>query len=104
MQLPDVTINGSEHEGWPGIANMGFAGVDGETLIMALDDLAVSTGSACNSESVEPSYVLQALKVPREVAHASLRFSIGRFTTEAEVEHAGSRVVEVVGRLRGLTG
>jgi len=101
LQLPDVTLNGSENAGWPGIANLGFGGVDGETLMLALDDLALSTGSACNSESVEPSYVLAALKVPRAIAHASLRFSLGRFTTEAEVEHAGARVVEVVERLRG---
>lgn len=100
-QLPDISINGSETDGWPGIVNMGFGGVDGETLVMALDDLAISTGSACNSESVEPSFVLQALKVPPAIAHASLRFSMGRFTTEAEVEHAGTRVVEVVERLRG---
>ena len=100
MQLPDVRLNGSEEQGWPGIANVGFGGVDGETLVMALDDLAISTGSACNSESVEPSFVLQALGVPRDIAHASLRFSLGRFTTQAEVEHAGRRVVEVVERLR----
>ena len=101
MQLPDVRLNGSEEQGWPGIANVGFGGVDGETLVMALDDLAISTGSACNSESVEPSFVLQALGVPRDIADASLRFSLGRFTTQAEVEHAGRRVVEVVERLRG---
>ena len=101
LQLPEVTVNGSENDGWPGIANLGFGGVDGETLMLALDDLALSTGSACNSESVEPSYVLEALKVPRAIAHASLRFSLGRFSTEAEVEHAGARVVEVVERLRG---
>ena len=100
MQLPDVRLNGSEEQGWPGIANVGFGGVDGETLVMALDDLAISTGSACNSESVEPSFVLQALGVPRDIADASLRFSLGRFTTQAEVEHAGRRVVEVVERLR----
>ena len=102
MQLPDVQLNGSEDHGWPGIANIGFGGVDGETLVMALDDLAISTGSACNSELVEPSFVLMALGVPKTVAEASLRFSMGRFTTEAEVEHAGGRVVEVVERLRGL--
>ncbi len=100
MQLPDVRLNGSEEHGWPGIANIGFGGVDGETLVMALDDLALSTGSACNSESVEPSFVLSALGVPRDVAHASLRFSIGRFTTRAQVEHAGERVATVVERLR----
>ncbi len=102
MQLPDVQLNGSEDHGWPGIANIGFGGVDGETLVMALDDLAISTGSACNSELVEPSFVLMALGVPKPIAEASLRFSLGRFTTEAEVEHAGGRVVEVVERLRGL--
>lgn len=101
LQLPDVRLNGSEEFGLPGIANLGFGGVDGETLVMALDDLAVSTGSACNSESVEPSFVLNALGVPRDIAHASLRFSMGRFTTQEQVEHAGSRVVEVVERLRG---
>jgi len=69
---------------------------------MALDDLAISTGSACNSELVEPSFVLTALGVPDDIAEASLRFSMGRFTTEAQVEHAGSRVVEVVERLRSL--
>jgi len=102
MQLPDVQLNGSEDHGWPGIANIGFGGVDGETLVMALDDLAISTGSACNSELVEPSFVLTALGLPKAIAEASLRFSMGRFTTEAEVEHAGGRVVEVVERLRGL--
>ena len=101
MQLPDVGLNGSAEHTVPGIMNIGFGGVDGETLVMALDDLAVATGSACNSESVEPSYVLEALGVPRDLAHASIRFSIGRFTTQAEVEHAGERVVEVVERLRG---
>lgn len=101
LQLPDVRLNGHEERTLPGIANIGFGGVDGETLVMALDDLAVSTGSACNSESVEPSFVLNALGVPRDIAYASLRFSMGRFTTEEQVEHAGSRVVEVVERLRG---
>ena len=102
MQLPDVQLNGSEDHGWPGIANIGFGGVNGETLVMALDDLAISTGSACNSELVEPSFVLTALGVPKDIAEASLRFSLGRFSTQAEVEHAGSRVVEVVERLRGV--
>ena len=81
--------------------NVGFAGVDGETLMLALDDLAVSSGSACTSASVEPSYVLRAIGVEDELAHASIRISMGRFTTEAEVDAAGARVAEVVGRLRG---
>jgi cysteine desulfurase len=79
---------------------VGFEGVDGETLLLALDDVAVSSGSACTSASVEPSYVLSALGVPEDLAHASLRFTIGRFTTAEEVDFAGRRVVEVVNRLR----
>ena len=93
-------INGDEETGLPGLLNVGFEGVDGETLLLALDDVAVSSGSACTSASVEPSYVLSALGVPEDRAHASLRFTIGRFTTAEEVDFAGRRVVEVVNRLR----
>ncbi|MEM7101411.1 MAG: IscS subfamily cysteine desulfurase [Pseudomonadota bacterium] len=99
-QMPDVVINSHPEHNLPSILNVGFAGVDGETLLLALDDLAVSSGSACTSASVEPSYVLQAIGVDRDVAHASLRFSFGRFTTDEEVDEAGGRVSEVVGRLR----
>ncbi len=77
--------------------------MDGETLLLALDDLAVSTGSACTSASVEPSYVLRALGVPDALAHASLRFTAGRYTTEADVDYAGRRVAEVVERLREVS-
>ena len=100
-QVPGTVLNGSEEARLPGLINVGFAGVDGETLIMALDDVAVSSGSACTSASVEPSYVLRALGVDDDLAHASLRFTVGRFTTEEEVDYAGQRVAEVVGRLRG---
>ena len=72
-------LNGDEERRLPGNLNVGFAGIDGETLLMALDDIAVSSGSACTSASIEPSYVLSALGVPDEIAHASLRFTIGRF-------------------------
>ena len=99
-QLPDVHINGSTEQYWPGIVNVGFGGVDGETLLLALDDLAVSTGSACTSATVEPSYVLQAIGVPNALAHASIRFSLGRFTSQDEVDQAGDRVVTVVEGLR----
>jgi len=99
-QLPDVYLNGSAQHYWPGIVNVGFGGVDGETLLLALDDLAVSTGSACTSATVEPSYVLQAIGVPDALAHASIRFSVGRFTSQEDVDRAGDRVVEVVERLR----
>jgi cysteine desulfurase len=100
-QIPDIRINSHPDHNLPSILNVGFADVDGETLVLALDDLAVSSGSACTSASVEPSYVLRAVGVDDDIAQASLRFSFGRFTTEADVDHAGIRVQEVVGRLRG---
>lgn len=99
-QLPGVTLNGDEQRRLPGNLNLSFAGVDGETLLLALDDLAVSSGSACTSASVEPSYVLRALGVSEQLAHASLRFTLGRFTTEEEVDYAARRVAEVVFGLR----
>ncbi len=99
-QLEGVRVNGDLERRLPGNLNVAFADVDGETLMLALDDLAVSTGSACTSATVEPSYVLRALGVPDELAHASLRFTVGRFTTDDDIEHAGRRVVEVVERLR----
>jgi len=103
-QLPGVVLNGDEARRLPGLINVGFEGVDGETLIMALDDIAVSTGSACTSASVEPSFVLRALGVADDLAHASLRFTVGRFTTVEDVDHAARRVIEVVEKLRGQPG
>ena len=99
-QVPGAILNGDEERRLPGNLNVGFAGVDGETLLLALDDLAVSSGSACTSASVEPSYVLRALGVADDIAHSSLRFTVGRFTTEQDVDYAALRVAEVVGRLR----
>ncbi len=99
-QVPGTVLNGHEDQRLPGNLNVGFAGVDGETLLMALDDIAVSSGSACTSATVEPSYVLRALGVADEIAHASLRFSLGRFTTTEEVDYAAERVADVLGRLR----
>ena len=99
-QLDGVTINSHPTHNLPSIQNIGFAGVDGETLLLALDDLAVSSGSACTSASVEPSYVLRAIGVEDAIAHASLRFSFGRFTTDDEVDQAGHRITHVVSRLR----
>ncbi|GAA3910623.1 IscS subfamily cysteine desulfurase [Halomonas cibimaris] len=87
-QLGDVHRNAPSEASLPNIINVAFGGVDGESLLMALRDVAVSTGSACNSASVDPSYVLLGVGVPRRLALASLRFSFGRFTTEAEVDHA----------------
>ena len=99
-QIPEASLNGDEHRRLPGNLNISFAGVEGETLLLALDDLAISSGSACTSASVEPSYVLRALGLPDELAHASLRFTLGRFSTEEEVDYAARRVTDVVSRLR----
>ncbi len=104
QQVPGAVLNGDEQHRLPGSLNVAFAGVDGETLLLALDDIAVSSGSACTSASVEPSYVLRALGLPDELAHASLRFSIGRYTTKAEVDYAAGRVAEVVSGLRAQRG
>lgn len=102
-QVPGARINGDEYRRAPGILNVGFSGVDGETLLLALDDIAVSTGSACTSASVEPSYVLRALGISPELAHASIRFSVGRYTTEEEIDFAAGRVAEVVHGLRSTS-
>ena len=99
-QIQGTVINGDEEQRLPGLLNVGFAGVDGETLLMALDDVAVSSGSACTSASVEPSYVLSAIGLDDRLAHASLRFTVGRFTTSDEVDYVGRRVAEVVNRLQ----
>ncbi len=99
-QIPGTVLNGVESPRLQGNLNVGFAGVDGETLIMALDDVAAANGSACNSTSVRPSHVLLALGLPEDLAHASLRFTFGRFTTEEEVDYAASRVADVVGGLQ----
>ncbi|MGO1626390.1 MAG: aminotransferase class V-fold PLP-dependent enzyme, partial [Halomonadaceae bacterium] len=87
-QLEGVQRNAASEHSVPNIINVAFDGVDGESLLMALRDVAVSTGSACNSASVNPSYVLLGAGVPRRLALSSLRFSFGRFTTEADIDHA----------------
>lgn len=87
-QLGGVQRNAASEHSVPNIINVAFDGVDGESLLMALRDVAVSTGSACNSASVDPSYVLLGAGVPRRLALSSLRFSFGRFTTEADIDHA----------------
>ena len=92
-QLQGTFLNGSETHRLPGNLNVSFERVDGETLMVALDDVAVSSGSACTSATVEPSYVLRAIGVSDDLAHSSLRFTVGRFSTEAEIDHAARRVV-----------
>ena len=98
--LDDVSINGSLDHRLPNNLHLSFAGVDGESLLMGLDDVAVSSGSACTTAEPEPSHVLRALGVPEGLAHASLRFGLGRFNTEEEVDYVIEKVVAVVHRLR----
>lgn len=100
--LDNVYINGDLQQSSANILNVSFANVDGESLIMALKDLALSSGSACTSASLEPSYVLRALGLSEELAHSSLRFSLGRFTTEEEIDYAIALVQKSVTRLRDL--
>lgn len=101
QDIKGVRLNGHAQQRVAGILNLSFAGVDGETLLMALKDLAVSSGSACNSATVAPSYVIKALGVPDDLALASIRFSLGRFTTEDDVALALDAVRQTVQRLRG---
>ena len=102
-RLPEVYLNGDLEQRIPGNLNISFAYVEGEGLMMGIKDLAVSSGSACTSASLEPSYVLRALGVDVELAHTSLRIGFGRFTTEAEVDYALERIVGEVTRLRSMS-
>ncbi len=99
-QLEGVQLNGDPTRRLPALLNVAFAGLDGETLMTALHDVAVSTGSACSSIKVESSPVLRAIGLPDALAHASLRMTVGRFTSDADIERAGNHIVEVVNRLR----
>jgi len=101
--LDEVYINGSMEHRLPGNLNISFAYVEGESLLMGINDIAVSSGSACTSATLEPSYVLKALGTGDDLAHSSIRFGIGRFNTEAEVDYVADRVVETVSRLRELS-
>ncbi|HEV3386631.1 MAG TPA: IscS subfamily cysteine desulfurase [Gemmata sp.] len=102
-KLPETYLNGHPTERLPGSANISFAYVEGEGLMMGIKDVAVSSGSACTSASLEPSYVLRALGVGDELAHSSIRFGIGRFNTEAEVDFVVNLVVREVSRLREMS-
>lgn len=102
-QMDEVYINGHPERRLPGNCNLSFAYVEGESLLMGLSEIALSSGSACTSASLEPSYVLRALGVGDELAHSSLRFGIGRFNTEEEVEYVVARVKETVDRLREMS-
>ncbi|MGZ3667322.1 MAG: aminotransferase class V-fold PLP-dependent enzyme, partial [Ktedonobacterales bacterium] len=101
--LDEVFINGSIEHRLPNNLNISFAYVEGESLLMGINDIAVSSGSACTSATLEPSYVLKALGTGDDLAHSSIRFGIGRFNTEAEVDYVAERVIDVVKRLRELS-
>ena len=103
LAMDEVFINGDMERRVPHNLNMSFNYVEGESMIMAIKDLAVSSGSACTSASLEPSYVLRALGRSDELAHSSIRFSIGRFTTEQEIDHAIALITSKVGKLREMS-
>ncbi|WP_372970770.1 IscS subfamily cysteine desulfurase [Marinobacter sp.] len=100
--LEGVTLNGSNEHRVPGIVNLSFAGVDAESLMLGLRDLAVSSGSACASATIEPSFVLKGIGLDDEQAHRALRFSFGRFTAPEEVDFAATQIIDVVTRLRSV--
>ena len=102
-QLPEVYLNGDLEHRIPGNLNISFAYVEGESLMMGIKNLSVSSGSACTSASLEPSYVLRALGVTEDLAHTSLRIGLGRFTTEEDVDYAVSEIVREVKRLRAMS-
>jgi cysteine desulfurase len=101
-ELEGVHLNGHADETLPGCLNLSFVGIDGESLLMGLSGIALSSGSACTSAALEPSYVLKALGVPDNLARSSLRFGLGRFNTEEEVDHVVTRVIAEVDRLRQI--
>jgi cysteine desulfurase len=101
--IPDVFLNGDREQRWAGNLNLSFAYIEGESMIMAIKDLAVSSGSACTSASLEPSYVLRAIGVGEDLAHTSIRFGFGRFTTEEEVDYAIKTVTNSINRLREMS-
>jgi cysteine desulfurase len=101
--LDYVHVNGSMEHRLPGNLNMSFVYVEGESLLMGINDIAVSSGSACTSATLEPSYVLKALGLGDDVAHSSIRFGLGRFNSEAEVDYVADKVIDVVQKLRELS-
>ena len=101
--LDDISVNGSMEHRLPGNLNVSFAYVEGESLLMGINDIAVSSGSACTSATLEPSYVLKALGTGDDMAHSSIRFGLGRFNTEEEVDYVAGKVTSVVKRLREMS-
>ena len=102
-KLGHLVLNGDKEKRYEGNLNISFAGVEGESLIMAIKEMAVSSGSACTSASLEPSYVLRAIGVEEDLAHTSLRIGFGRFTSEEEVDFALKLIVDKVTNLREMS-
>ena len=100
--VPDVHVNGSLEQRLPNNLNVSFPGIAGEALLVGIDDICVSAGSACASGSEEPPYVLKALQMDTDLSRASIRFGLGRYTTEEEVDYAASKVASVVQQLRRM--
>jgi cysteine desulfurase len=103
QEIPDIYLNGDKNNRYKGNLNLSFAYVEGESMILAIKDLAVSSGSACTSSSLEPSYVLRAMGVDEAMAHTSIRFGIGRFTTKEEIDYAVKLIVSKITKLRELS-
>jgi len=101
--LDYVHVNGNMEHHLPGNLNMSFVYVEGESLLMGINDIAVSSGSACTSATLEPSYVLKGLGLGDDVAHSSIRFGLGRFNTKAEVDYVSDKLIDVVLKLRELS-
>ena len=102
-ELSHVSLNGDETQRYYGSLNYSFAGVEGESLLMAIKDIAISSGSACTSASLEPSYVLRALGLDEDLAHTSMRFGFGRFTTKEEADYAADNLIKAVNKLRDMS-
>src|SRR5205814_801543 len=102
-RLDDIYVNGSMEHRLPHNLNISFAYVEGESLLMGINDVAVSSGSACTSASLEPSYVLKALGAGDDLAHSSIRFGLGRWTTDEEVDYVADKLAQVVSRLREMS-
>ena len=102
-KIPNIYINGDENIRYPGNLNISFAFVEGESLIIAIKDLAVSSGSACTSSSLEPSYVLRSIGVDEDLAHTSIRFGFGKYTTEEEIDYSTKCIIDNIERLREMS-
>lgn len=101
--LPQVYLNGDREKSIPGCVNLSFEGVEGEGIMLGMDDICISSGSACSSQNLKPSHVLRAISIHKDLSHSSLRIGFGRFTTIEEIDYAASKIIEVVKKLREMS-